>query len=168
MNKMKKLLFILSALIGLNAAAQSKVLVQAVTKDTPLTLLSGGKYTITEFVFANALTNTGTIWFYDSTSNSTNYVQGAYTAYTSYATNYSTTFTNTAGIVITNTFSGTYRGSTSVAASTNERPVILGPFYIAGSAATEVSGVAVSPNLGLTVRAESSGTLQVTYRETNP
>lgn len=154
--------------LGLTAQAQNKTLVASLTYNTPTNLLVGGKYTILEVLFQNAHATNSTIKFYDSATSSTNYVQAAYTAYSSYATNYSTTFTNTAGIIITNTWSGTYRSSSSVSASTNERPAVLGPFFIQASATTTVSDLAVSPNLGLTVYSGASGTLQITYRETNP
>lgn len=168
---MKKFFLILSAIFAMafTSQAQTKTLVSAVTAATPLTLLTGGKYTITEFVFQNAGTNTGTIYFYDSASNSTNYVQGAYTSYTQYATNITSTFTNTAGIIITNVFPGVYTSSATVSASTNERPYIIGPIALTGSAATLVEPTPVAPALGLTVyTTAAAGTLQVTYRETNP
>ena len=69
----------------------------------------------------------------------------------------------------TNTFAGVYRASTSVAAVTNERPKILGPLAAPASAVLTVDSLAVSPNLGLVALSDSaSGTLQITYRETNP
>lgn len=154
--------------LGFTASAQNKTLVANLTYNTPTNLLAGGKYTILEVLFQNAHATNSTIKFYDSATSSTNYVQAAYTAYSSYSTNYSTTFTNTAGIVITNTWTGTYRSSSSVSAVTNERPAVLGPFFIQASATTTVSDLAVSPNLGLTVYSGATGTLQITYRETNP
>lgn len=165
---MKTLLTIALLAFGFTAFGQNKTLVASLTYNTPTNLLAGGKYTILEVLFQNAHATNSTIKFYDSATSSTNYVQAAYTAYSSYATNYSTTFTNTAGIIITNTWTGTYRSSSSVSASTNERPAVLGPFFIQASATTTVSDLAVSPNLGLTVYSGASGTLQITYRETNP
>lgn len=168
---MKKLIlsFITVLTLAFSARAQDSTLVSAVTAATPATLLTGGKYTIVGLKFINAnTTNSGQVWFYDTAAAATNYAKGAYTAYSSYATNYSTTFTNTGGIVITNTWTGTYRQATAVSAVTNEAPKMLGPFAIPVSSTTEIDAIAVAPNVGATVYSTVAGTLQVTYRTTNP
>ncbi len=163
----------LAALLKAPAAhAQNLSVVQSVSATTPLTVLTGGKYIVSEIRFINssASSNAATVKFYDSASNDTNYVVQAATAYSTITTNYSTTFTNPAGIVITNTFSGVYTLGTAVSASTNERPNLLGPFVVpyAPTSPTIISGIAVAPYAGLTVYSTQAGTLQVTYRQTTP
>ncbi len=154
------------------AHAQNLTTVQAVSATTPLTVLTGGKYIVSEIRFINssASSNAATVKFYDSASNDTNYVVQAATAYSTITTNYSTTFTNSSGIVVTNTFSGTYTLGTAVSASTNERPNLLGPFLVpyAPTSPTIIGSIAVAPYAGLTVYSTQAGTIQVTYRQVTP
>ena len=168
---MTKLLLSFLAIIGLSSSlfAQDSTLASAVTAATPATLLTGGKYTITSLKFINAnTTNSGQFWFYDTAANATNIARPAYTSYTSYATNYTTTFTNSAGIIVSNIWSGTYRGAVANAATTNEAPKMAGPFAIPVSSVTEIDPVAVMPYLGATVYSTVAGTLQVNYTQTLP
>ena len=163
------LIYITATLLSFSAFAQNKTITAALTYGTPSVVLTGGKYEILGVLFQNSVATNTELKFYDAATATTNVVRGAYTSYTSYATNFSTTFTNTAGIVVTNTWSGTYRGSEAVSAVTNERPKILGPFAAPASAVLTVDSLAVSPNLGLVaLSSAASGTLQITYRETNP
>ena len=163
------LIYAASLFLSFSALAQNKTITAALTYGTPASILTGGKYEILGVLFQNSVATNTELKFYDAATATTNVVRGAYTSYTSYATNFSTTFTNTAGIVVTNTWSGTYRGSEAVSAVTNERPKILGPFAAPASAVLTVDSLAVSPNLGLVaLSSAASGTLQITYRETNP
>ena len=100
-------------------SAQAAVEVFALTNNTARSLFTRGVTVENISVLASTSTNT-TVKFYDSATTTTNYVQAAYTGYTSYSTNITQVFTNTAGILITNTISGTYRAPTAVALATNE------------------------------------------------
>ena len=163
---MKKILAILfSLLTALTVQAQFKTISLSVTADTPTNALTGGNYIVTGIQFVNAnTTNTGNLWFYDATGVTTNRVRAAHTLWSSYATNITSTFTNSSGLIITNTFAGTYRYSTSVSAATNEAPKILGPYYIPSSTSVEIDGIAYSPAKGLTAWSTVAGALTVTYR----
>lgn len=163
------LIYAASLFLSFSALAQNKTITAALTYGTPSIVLTGGKYEILGVLFQNSVATNTVLKFYDAGTASTSVVRQAYTSYTSYATNFSTTFTNTAGIVVTNTWSGTYRAAAAESAVTNERPKILGPFAAPASAVLTVDALAVSPNLGLVALSDSaSGTLQITYRETNP
>lgn len=163
------LIYAASLLLSFSALAQNKTVTAALTYGTPSLVLTGGKYEILGVLFQNSVATNTVLKFYDAGTASTSVVRQAYTSYTSYATNFSTTFTNTAGIVVTNTWAGTYREAVANSAVTNERPKILGPLAAPASAVLTVDSIAVSPNLGLVALSDSaSGTLQITYRETNP
>ena len=167
---MKKLLFLFGLLFaGFSSFAQLHTTTVALTYGTPAIVLTGGGYEVSELKFINAVATNATIKVYDAATAITNLVRPAYTSYSSYSTNYSTTHTNSAGIVVTNTWSGIYRASTANSAITNERTKLLGPFAVPASATTVLDGFTVTPALGLVVLSDlASGTLQVTYRETNP
>lgn len=167
---MKNLFLTIGLLFAaLSALAQQHTTVAAITYGTPAIVLTGGGYEVSEIKFINAVATNTTLKFYDAATATTNLVRPAYTSYSSYATNYSTTHTNSAGIVVTNTWSGIYRSSTANSAVTNERTKILGPFAAPASATTTLDGFNVTPALGLVVLSDlASGTLEVTYRETNP
>ena len=163
---MKNKLIALLALFSFSALSADKMTSAAVSATTPLTVLSGGKYTVKEILFLPTSTN-GTVKFYDSASNSTNIVIGAYTSYAQYSTNWSQIFTNAAGIVVTNTFSGVATLPTTVAASTNERPAIVGPFLVTTSGRT-IDGLKVQPTLGLTIYSTAAGNVEITYEQQTP
>ena len=166
---MFKYLVIVAALLFSVATARAADLttVTAVSATTPATILTGGKYVITEIRFLNssASSNAATVKFYDSAANDTNYVVGAYNSYSTITTNYSSTFTNAAGIVVTNTWSGSYLLATANAASTNERPAIAGPYAMPYLSNTLIDGIAIAPATGFTVYSTQAGTLQLTYRK---
>lgn len=169
MNKyMKTYLYLLLALLGLafNTSAADRVVVSAVSAATPVTLLSGGKYTIKQVLYTPTATN-GTLYAYDSASNSTNYVIAAYTSYSKISTNFSTTFTNAAGIVVTNTFNGEVTVPTSNLAATNERPRVFGP-YLIPTAGRTIDDIRIQPALGLTFYATAAGTVEVIYEQNAP
>lgn len=100
--------------------------------------------------------------FYDyNSTTSTNVVYAATTAPLSYSTNWSTTFTNTQGIVLTNTFSGLYTTTTVVTAVTNERPRVITITVPASSQRT----ITLSKRLayGLVGQANYAGLVEVEY-----
>jgi len=153
---------------GFLASAQTKVTTAALTYGTPALVLSGGGHEVTRVKFVSGAATNATLKFYDAATATTNLIRPAYTSYTTYSTNYSTTFTNSAGVVVTNTWVGTYRQDVSNSAVTNERTKILGPFAAPASTTTEVDGFIVSTALGLVVLSDTaSGTIEVTYRDTD-
>lgn len=166
----KVLVIALVALFAKSAAAADLTVVSSISATTPATILTGGKYVVTQIKFLNssASSNVATVKFYDSASNDTNYVQAAYTSYSLISTNYATTFTNAAGIVVTNTFSGVYTLATANAASTNERPSLFGPLAMPYNTWTTVPNISIEPNVGLTIYSTQAGTLETTYRKITP
>ena len=140
---------------------------QSVSAATPLTLLSGGgKYQIYNITFFNSTSAIASLKFYDSAGNSTSMIRGAYTSYETIATNWTSTFTNAEGIVITNTFNGTVSYGTSVAAATNERPIQVN-FAVVGSG-TRTVNVSWLPALGATVYSTQPGVVEVGYKRIAP
>lgn len=164
---MNKLLIAVLAIFAISARAADLSTVQSVSATTPLTLVSGGNWLVKAVTWINAnTTNTATIKFYDSSANVTSVVRAAYNSYTSYATNFSSTFTNTAGIIVTNTYAGIYTAATANTAVTNERPTVLGPWVIPVSATYVVDDFKYAPINGLTVYSTLAGTVQVDYERT--
>ena len=167
-----KLALGLALLIGVLTPTPARAIdfftVTNVTAATPFTILSGGKYTITELLFANTSTNTGTVKFYDTTGSATNIVRAAYTSVTSYSTNITTVFTNSSGLLITNITPGIFTSSSTVAATTNEAPVLVGPLMIVASETMASDGMAVSPVRGFTIYSTVAGQIQITYKKAYP
>lgn len=149
------------------AIAADFVASYAIVDRTPTNILSGGKYVITDVLFISSTNATQNVKFYDSTGITTNYVQAAYTNYTTVSTNWTTTFTNATGVIITNTFTGISHVPTAVALATNELPAKL-QFLVAGSGTRQLSGLAVQPTRGITVYATGYGTLEIGYRKIEP
>lgn len=165
-----KLAVAVALLLPAALQAQTKYSVSTIAPNTPLTILTGGKYLIQDLLYTSTNTTTaGTFWFYDSISDDTNYVTQAYTSVGSpYSTNYNNVFTNASGLLITNIIAGIYTPITSVLASTNERPKILGPVAVGVNTYTSLPDVNMMPRLGLTVRSTVGGTVQVTYKQLTP
>ena len=132
-----------------------------VSATTPLTVLTGS-YVITDFLFVNSTNVAGTVKFYDSASNGTNYVQGAYTSYSTVSTNWSNVFTNATGIVITNTFTGIANVGTVHEESTYELPARLS-FIVTGSGSRAIERV-FQPVRGATIYSTVPGVIELTYR----
>lgn len=147
--------------------AADRVLSASYSAATPTNLLSGGKYIVKDVLLISSATNTSTIKFYDSTG-ATNYVRAATTAYASYATNYSTVFTNAGGLLVTNTYAGVYRGSTSVAAATNELPSVVGPYLVTAAGTRTLTDLNIMPVKGLTLYGTGAGTVEITYEVVEP
>jgi hypothetical protein len=165
-----KLAIAIGLLLPAVVQAQDRYTVATIAPNTPLTVLTGGKYLIKDLLYTSTNTTTaGTFWFYDSSGDDTNYVTQAYTAIgTPYSTNYNNVFTNASGILITNIIAGIYTPITSVLASTNERPKILGPVAVGVNTYTSLPDVMMMPRIGLTVRSTVGGTVQVTYKQLTP
>lgn len=149
------------------AQAVDKVLTATYAAATATNLLTGGKYIIKDVLLISTATNSTTVKFYDS-SGATNYVKAATTSIASYTTNYSVVFTNAGGLLITNTLSGLYTGSTAVSASTNELPAIVGPALITATGTRTLSDVNVIPLRGLTLYGTGAGTVEVIYEQIAP
>lgn len=146
--------------IGQSARAETEV--ATLTANTPLTVLSGAGKTITQLFIIPGTTNC-TIKAYDSTGNSTNYVQAAYVSYAQVSTNWSQIFTNATGLVITNTFTGLAVVGTSNSASTNQRPALVS--LIVPASTPRTIEVAKTTGLGLTLLSTAAATVEVTYRD---
>lgn len=130
---------------------------------TPLTLLSGANYAIDSIVFFNTnAATTATVWFYDSTANSTSYIQAATSRFTVGNVTNTTVFTNSSGIVITNTVYAIGRVTNSVSLATNERPRLL-PMIIPAADSLTVTSPTLLPSRGLTVYSTAAGLINVTY-----
>jgi hypothetical protein len=169
MKRLFKLLISGFTMLGLavSAVAQADLTYAAsVTANTPVTLLTGGKYQIYNITFFNSSNAVSVLKFYDSIGNSVSNVQAAYTSYATVATNWSTVFTNAEGIIITNTFTGVAEIGTAVAATTNLRPTKVN-FAVAGSGNRTVN-VSWLPALGVTVNATTSGLVEVGYKQIAP
>ena len=161
--KFLKSLFTAVALLAAVLTTQAQQLQSLVTTaaNTATNLLSGA-YVIDNFIAINATTNNVTLKFWDSSDNTTNIVQAAYTSYSRYATNYSTVITNESGFVYTNTFAGIYTQPTAVTTSTNAKPVIQIMLIPAGL--TLNKDVRMITLRGLTAASSDVLTLLTTYR----
>jgi hypothetical protein len=113
--------------------------------------------------FTSTTTNASVLRLYDSSNTTTNYVSAAYTNFVSYATNYNTTITNADGVLVTNTFVGTFTGPVTVAAATNTRPIIA--IVVAPASGTATRTVNFQTVKGLVVVGSNPGVLEVDYRQ---
>ena len=164
----KPLLALSVAIFGLNtASAQDSILSATYTAGTPTNLLSGGKYLVKDILFISSSNATTSVKFYDS-AGSTNIVRAAYTNFTSYATNYNVVWTNSSGILVTNTQTGVYRQSVPVSASTNEAPALAGPFLITALGTRTISDVNVIPVNGFTLMSAGAGIVEIVYEKLSP
>lgn len=109
--------------------------------------------------------NITTVRFYDSATTTTNYIQGAYTSYSSYATNYSVIFTNANSFLVTNTFVGVYTLGTVNAASTNTLPLLY--TIIVPASAERVKVVKIGVLRGLVAVPNQNCIIEVDYHR-NP
>jgi uncharacterized protein (DUF2147 family) len=158
---MKKLTLLFSLLLGFSTFAQEKITTTALTAATVANALSG-KYLITNVrVVANTTNNV--IKLYDWATAATNVVRASYVSVESYATNYTTVSTDSAGLSQTNTFSGWYTGYVTNAAATNEQTQLL-QFTVPASTTRDIP-IRLLVARGLTVLPLQSGTLEVTYQE---
>jgi len=159
---MKKLFL---SLFGIFAAASlfaqtDATIVRSMAANTVSNYLSG-KYLVGTVRIVNSSTNTATIKFYDWATAATSVVRAAYTVIDSYSTNYNVVYTNSAGIVATNTFFGQYTAARTVAAVTNEQSQ-LGSFQVSASTTRDLP---FSPLIarGLTVLSDQAGSIEVGY-----
>jgi hypothetical protein len=152
---------IATAALALSVHAQQMQVLTSLAANTASNVLSGG-FVVDNFNIINATTNAATLKFYDSSTTTTNYVQAAYTSYTTYATNYSTVITNAAGYIYTNTFVGVYTAPTANAGATNTLPLVQVLIVPANSVLNK--DVRILVMRGLTVVPDQALTLLTTYR----
>jgi hypothetical protein len=159
MKKFITTLFGFFAAFSLFAQGESS-LVQSMAANTVSNYLSG-KYIIDSIRIVNTSTNNATIKFYDWATASTNVERAAYTTVSSYSTNYSVVYTNSAGLLGTNTYKGWYTANATVAAVTNEQSR-LGEFQVTASTTRDLPFNPVVVR-GLTVLSSQAGTIEVVY-----
>lgn len=134
------------------------------TANTVSNVLNAGGFLIKAIAWVNTSTNAAIIKLYDISNTTTTIVQEAYTSFgTPYATNIVTTFTNAAGIVMTNTVPGTFTPSSTVALATNERPRVL-EFLVGPSGVLNLTDVNRMVGNGLSILPNNSGTYLITYQ----
>lgn len=161
MKLIKNLLAAVALFVAVSASAQQQQLLTSLTANTASNLLAKA-YIIDNFIVINSTTNIATLKFYDSSTTSTTMVQAAYTSYSSYATNFSTVFTNEANVLVTNSFTGIYTAPTSNTVATNTRPAIY--TLIVPASSTLTKDVRLQVMRGLTVVPNQTTTLLTTYR----
>ena len=157
---MKTLLSLFAAL-AFSAVSFADSAVTVLTANTASNILSSAKIVDGITVTATS-TNITTIRFYDSSTTSTTLVQAAYQRWSSYQTNYASVFTNEAGILITNTFRGTWTYPTSVSVATNAKPTLVTIIVPASSQRTKT--IQLLTQKGLTAQADQDAIVEVDYR----
>lgn len=164
---MKKLFKQIGTALGLLSVIALPVLadmeVTTLTGGTPVNLFDTGKIIDNITVLATT-TNVTTLKAYDSSTSTTNIVHAAYTSYSSYSTNWSVTFTNESGLLVTNSFTGRYTAPVANAAVTNERPKAV-TLAVPGSAQLS-KDVTLLLTRGLTLVSDKDCVVTVTYRPT--
>ena len=134
----------------------------SISANTPTTLLSNGVYQIYSITFYNSSNAASTLKFYDSVAGSVSNVQAAYVSYSTISTNWTQVFTNAEGLIVSNTFSGVAQVGTSVAATTNLRPVVVN--FVGPASATRTVNVSWLPALGATVTSTTAGLVEIGYK----
>ena len=157
---MKKFIISLFGIFAALSLFGQTVIVRTVTANAVSNYLSG-RYLVDNMTFINGATNTATLKFYDWATAATNVVRAAYDSKTSYTTNYSTVYTNSAGIVATNTFSGLYIADVSNPAVTNEQ-TRLATYQAPGSATSDLPAP-LQVARGLVLLSDQTGTIEITY-----
>lgn len=157
---MKKLL--LTALAAMTfTVSRADNLVIPVTANVVSNLFANGK-TIDSITVTATTTNITTFKFYDSSNTSTTIVRAAYQNWASYATNFSTVFTNEANLLVTNTFTGRWTYPTTVSAVTNSRPAIV--TLVAPGSSLRTQDLRLLTLHGLNVIPDQNGIVEIEYR----
>ncbi len=158
---MKKLLSLLLLAATLVLTKADGIALTSLTSGVASNLLAGS-FVIQNLTIINTSTNINIVKFWDKGTATTNVVRQAYTGYASYATNFSTIFTNEAGLLITNSFAGLYTGPTVNSAVTNAAPII---YVIAAPPGVTISrDVTLMVTKGLTAVPQYDTTAVVTYK----
>ena len=163
---MKRFLLSLVALFAVAFAQAQEFTSTTLATNTPVAIITTPT-TLLSLQLTATTANSTTFKFYDfddATAAKTNVVYAATVRLVNYATNYTDVITNTAGIVLTNTFVGNYTESQVVSAVTNERPRTLSITVPASSSRT----LTLSKRLrnGLVAQANYAGLVEVEH-ETN-
>lgn len=159
MKKLLTSLFGIFAAVSLFAQTDASI-VRSMAAGTVSNYLSG-KYIISNIRIINSSTNTATIKFYDWATAATNIVRAAYVTVDSYATNYNVVYTNSAGIVATNTFNAWYSANRTVSAVTNEQTQ-MGAFQVTASTTRDLPFTPLVVR-GLTVLSDQAGSIEISY-----
>jgi hypothetical protein len=101
----------------------------------------------------------------DNSTGTITFTNAAYTSAQTYATNITSIITNSTGSLQTNTFSGYFTTTLSVAANTNNLP-ILGA-YSAGASASTTYTANFNTVRGLIATMSTNATVTVVYRRLN-
>lgn len=158
---MKKL-FLIFALAAALFTAKADSTAVVMTANTASNLLSTPNI-VTTLTLTATSTNVTTINFYDSATAGTTFVQAAFTYYTNYATNYDVVWTNGNGIVLTNTFRGTYTAPVAVSASTSAIPKITTQVVLGSGTKTKV--ITLQLVRGLAAVANQNAIIEVDYHQ---
>lgn len=163
---MKRLLLSFLAVFAIAFSQAQTFVSSTLATNTPVALITAPT-TLLSLQLTATTANSTTFKFYDfddATASKTNVVYAATVRYVDYATNYTVQITNTAGIVLTNTFVGNYKEAQVVSAVTNERPRTLTITVPASSSRT----ITLSKRLrnGLVAQANYAGLVEVEH-ETN-
>jgi hypothetical protein len=158
---MKKLFFSLLLALSVIGAKADAVVIVPLTAGVVSNIVSGS-YLVDNITLISTTTNLTTAKFYDAATAITNIVRAAYTSYAGYATNYTVVFTNSATVLVTNTYSGWYTAPTSNAAVTNSRPVVY-TIQSPGSSITS-KDLLIGTIKGLSVVSDQDAQVAVTYR----
>lgn len=153
---MKKIIaFLLSALLAFTPALGAEVF-ELTTGGTAYNLRDEGT-TVTQIQLISTTTNATVVKLFDTSNTTTNIVRAEYQNYITYATNFTTVFTNESGILVTNEYSGLFTTPETVQAVTNARPAVF-TTVVAGNTARTVN-VNLRFLRGVTAVASASGTL---------
>jgi len=160
MKKLLTSLFGIFAAFSLFAQSSGTTIVRSMAANTVSNYLSG-RYIVNSVRLVNSSTNSSTVKFYDWATAATNIVRAAYIVVDNYSTNYNVVYTNSAGIVATNTFVGQYIANRTVSAVTNEQTQ-MGAFQVTASTTRDLPS---SPLVmrGLTVLSDQAGTIEINY-----
>lgn len=168
MNKLIKTLLVGLIAVGLNLSVQAAEVSATTSTNATYNLLSVGALASNYRITSGA--DAVTVKFYDASDASSSattaptITNDTYTAITRYITNYTVLYTNTLGTIQTNTYSGLYNASTTVAAATNSLTPIT-TVVVPANTTYEPGVGTVDWNLvrGLVAIANTNATVSVTY-----
>lgn len=163
-DKIKKSLALLALVLlplSVSLQAQQTMVLTPLTANTVSNIVAA-PVIVDTIQLLNATTNNATLYFFDAATAITNYVQAAYTSYTTYTTNYNVVWTNQNAVLVTNTFNGLYTAPVANSAATNTRPALLTVVVPANTVLNK--DVKIQTVLGLTAVGNQNLTLITTYR----
>lgn len=159
---MKKLFIIAALSLSLlSTIGQQAMTLTSLTANTVSNVVAQACI-IDNFTILNSTTNNARVDFFDAATAVTNYTQAAYTKYVTYSTNFNVVFTNTTGVLVTNTFVGLYTAPEAGTSGSIARAKVASLVIPANS--TLNKDVKLQTVLGLTAVPDQSLTLITTYR----